>query len=326
MTLALVIILSTAFSVVSGFNDGGNLMAAAAASRTITPARAYLLIVAGALAGPIVAGTAVAATIGAGIVDFAKVGPLPLVAGTAGATASILFAYGTRFPTSASIALVAAMLGSLLVEGDLWAVQWGGVAKVAAGFVGAIVIGFGAGLLAYAIVVALLVHTDRRTGERFMQLQYLTVLLQAAGYGANDAEKMMGLIAAAALGGAAAGRFAVPWWAIALVIASFALGTALGGTRVARTVGGKLFSIRPIHALSFQAAAAATVLAASALGGPLSTTQATASSILGVGASANPRALHWLVARDLILSWIVTVPVGFAAGALATFVLQFAFR
>ena len=155
-----------------------------------------------------------------------------------------------------------------------------------------------------------------------MRLQYLTVFAQAVGYGSNDAEKMMGLVVAATLLGNTKSLFVVPLWVIVLSVLAFATGMAVGGARVAKTIGGKLFRIRPLHALCFQLAAAATVIAASAIGGPLSTTESTASAILGVGAVSNPRGLRWQVARDLVGAWFLTVPAGLGCGMLATLVLR----
>ena len=291
-------------------------------SRTIAPAFAFLIITFAALVGPLVAGTAVAQTIGRGIVDYRDVGVLPLAGGIAGGLVALLMAFVARLPVSASVALVSATIGSLIVTHQLRALMWPGVAKVAFALVGSIVVGFAIGAIAYVLTVLVFSRLRYRTGKRIMALQYASVALLAAGYGANDAEKMMGLIVAAIAIGSPGSSFAVPFWVIALSIAAFATGMALGGPRVARTVGGKLFSIRPIHALSFQAAAAATVLTAAALGGPLSTTETTASAIMGVGAAANPRRLHWQVVRNLCAAWLLTAPMGLLLGIAATALLR----
>jgi PiT family inorganic phosphate transporter len=314
--------LAVAFNVIAGFNDGGNLLAAAASGRIIPLGVAFWVIVAGAFVGPLIVGTAVAATIGHSIVDYAQAGFTPLAGGLVGGIGAVLVAYAARLPTTASVALVGATLGSVWVTGQMRLVQWAGVAKVAYSLFGSAIVGFAAGAIIYTLACFLFAHVSLRQGMRLMRLQYVTVLLQAIGYGANDAEKMMGLIAAAVLIRGAGGGFAVPVWIVAVSIGAFALGMAVGGMRVARTVGGKLFHIHPLHALCFQLAAAGTVLGASSLGGPLSTTEVTASAIMGVGAAANPRALRWRTARNLAAAWLLTAPLGFACGALATFVIR----
>lgn len=244
----------------------------------------------------------------------------------AGGILALLAAYAARIPISASVALVSATIGSLLVTHQLQKLMWSGVAKVGVSLIGSIVVGFIAGAFVYTLAVLAFRNVNLRTGVRLMRLQYVSIALQAIGYGANDAEKIMGLIVAATVIGVPGASFAVPLWVVAVSIAAFALGLAIGGARIAKTVGGKLFRIRPLHALSFQVASAATVLTASSLGAPLSTTETTASAILGVGAADNPRALRWQVARDLVLAWLLTAPVGLIAGVVATRALRTLFH
>ena len=311
-----------AFNVVAGFNDGGNLLAAAASSRTIPLRIAYLLIVAFAFAGPFVFGTAVAKTLGAGIADYAALGTPLLLAAVLASLVVVLGAIWARVPTTMSLALVSAMVGSLLVTHGPSVVHWGGLVKVLIALFGSAVVGFVAGALTFAVLDALLRPATRATGDRLMYLQYATVALQALGYGANDAEKMVGMISAAVAAHTAGHVFHVPVWAIVAPLAAFAAGLFFGGMRVARTIGGKLFSIRPEHALAFQAAAGSTVMAASMLGGPLSTTETTASAIIGVGAVARRRRLRWAVVVRVVMTWLITAPAGLAAGAIAGLIIR----
>lgn len=306
-----------AFNVVAGFNDGGNLLASAAASRTIPLPIAYLLIVGFAFAGPFVFGTAVARTLGAGIADYSTLGTPLLLAAVIASLVVVLGAFWARVPTMMSLALVSAMVGSLLVTRGPGAVHWPGVAKVLIALFGSALVGFAIGALAFAVLNVLLRPATRKAGDRLMYLQYGTVALQALGYGANDAEKMIGMMAAASAASATGHVFSVPMWAIVAALAAFAAGLIVGGMRVARTVGGKLFTIRPEHALAYQAAAGGTVVAASLLGGPLSTTETTASAIVGVGAMARRRRVHWAVVVRIVTAWLITAPAGLAAGAIA---------
>lgn len=301
----------------AGFNDGGNLLASAASSRTIPLRAAYWLIVAAVLAGPFVFGLHVAETIGTGIIDYHKVGTPFLIAGLSGAIVTVLGAYAARLPTSMSVALVSSMVGALVVGPGLRAVQVAGLLKVVAAILGSIIVGFVAGALVYALLYVALRNVDRQTGNRIMLAQYGTVAFAALGYGANDAEKIMGLIAIAA-SIAARTAFTVPAWIVVVSVAAFAIGMAAGGQRVARTVGSKLFVIRPEHALAFQLAAGVTVMTASLLGGPLSTTEATASAIMGVGASDSPRKVRWQTAAHMVAAWLFTLPVGLGMGAIAS--------
>jgi PiT family inorganic phosphate transporter len=311
------VVCALGFNIVAGFNDGGNLLAAAASSRTIPLGVAYALIIVFAFLGPLVFGTGVATTLGTGIADYTTLGPAKLLAAVIASLCVVLLAYAARVPTMMSLALVSAMVGSLLVGPGPAAIHWHGVIKVVASNFGSAVVGFGAGFIAFTILRFLLLPVSRAVGNRIMRLQYATVALQALGYGANDAEKMMGMIAVAAALHAGSHVFHVPLWALAVSVGAFAVGLVFGGARVAKTIGGKLFSIHPEYALAFQAAAGGTVVSAALLGAPLSTTETTASAIVGVGAAARPRRVRWQVVGRIVTAWALTIPAGLAAGAVA---------
>lgn len=305
-------------AVIAGFNDGGNLLALSAASRTIPPLRSFLLIVAGAFAGPFVFGTAVAQTTGSGLADYATVGAAQLFAAIAGAIAAVSATFAARVPTSISAALFASMVGALWSGPGLAAVRWQGVELVAISLVGSVVIGAGGGAIAYAAIAWVLARVHRPTGERIVGFQHLTTLALAMAYGSNDLERTAGLLGAAV----SAGRFSVPTWTFVAAGVAFVVGLVAGGGRIARTVGGKLFSIRPHSALAAEVSSAATVIGSSLLGGPLSTTAVAASALVGVGAAVDPRAIHWRAAAQIALAWVVTVPAALAAGALAGLIVR----
>lgn len=287
----------------------------------MSPLVSLCIIAFGVLFGPIVFGTAVASTIATGIADYPHLGAALLGAGIAGGIVTRIVMYYLSVPTSGSMALVGGMVGSLWAGPGLSAVNWHGVGKVVIALVASPFVGFFAGALAYAIVLLILSFVSRRTGDGIMRLQWATIALQALGYGANDAEKTVGLFAAALLVAGGGTAFATPFWTIALTALAFTTGMVVGGLRIARTVGNRLFSIRPPHALAFQFAAALTVIAAASFGGPVSSTQTTTSAILGVGASDNPRTLHWQTAFRIVASWFLTAPIALGAGALATVIL-----
>jgi PiT family inorganic phosphate transporter len=314
--------LAIVYTLISGASDGGNLLAAAAASRVISPLASIGIIAVGVLFGPIVFGTAVASTIATGIADYPHLGAALLGAGIAGGIITRTVMYFASVPTSGSVALVGAMVGSLWAGPGLSAVHWHGVEKVAIVLVVSPVIGFFAGAIAYAVVLLILSFMSRRDGGRLLRMQWATIALQALGYGANDAEKTVGLFAAAVLVAGGGVAFATPLWTIALTALSFTLGMTTGGLRIARTVGSRLYSIRPPHALAFQLAAALTVIGAALFGGPVSSTQTATSAILGVGAADNPRTLHWQTVFRIVASWFLTAPTALCSGALATLVLH----
>ena len=316
--IAAAIAAAVVLAIVAGFNDGGNLFALSAASRTIPPGRAVLLIVIGAFAGPFLFGTAVAQTTGSGVADYATIGAAQLFAAIIGAIATVSATFAARVPTSISAALFASMVGALWSGPGLGAVHWQGVELVAFSLVGSVVIGVAAGAFAYAIIAWVLARVHRSTGERIVALQHVTTLALAMAYGANDLERTAGLLGAAV----STGRLVIPIWTFVVAGVAFVSGLIFGGGRIARTIGGKLFSIRPQSALATEAASAATVIGSSLLGGPLSTTAVAASALIGVGAVVNPRAIHWRAAAQIVMAWIVTVPAALAAGALAGLVIR----
>jgi PiT family inorganic phosphate transporter len=318
-TLA-VVAAAIAFALAAGFNDGGNLLAISASSRTMTPSIAYLLVVLGVCLGPLAFGTAVARTTGAGIADFHSVGPSTLFAALAGALVTVTATYAARVPTSLSVALFSSMVGALWAGPGFAAIHWIGLEKVAVSMTASVVVGVTAGALIYRCFAWLLARVHRSAGERIVKLQFAAVVLLAMGYGANDMEKSAGLIAAAVQPAA----FVVPAWTLAAAALGFAAGMAIGGVRVAKTVGGKLFSIRAHHALAAESASAATVIGAALLGGPLSTTDTSAAALVGVGAAVNPRAIRWQVVGHIALAWVVTIPSAAAAGALAESIVRLA--
>jgi len=268
--------------------------------------------------GVCVFATAVARETGFGIADAHAAGVGQLVAALDGACGTVALIYAFSVPTSLSAAVFSSMVGALWAGPGLGAVRWSGVETVAISLVGSIVIGAAGGAFAYRMVELLLMHVHRIDGERIVALQYVTMAALAAGYGANDLERTAGLLAAAASSGSAA----VPAWTSLVAALAFVVGLAVGGGRVARTVGGKLFSIRPPSALAAQASSAGTVIGAALLGGPLSTTAVAASALIGVGAALDPRAMRWYAVGRIVATWAITVPAALAAGALAAVLVR----
>ncbi len=315
--LALILLLGY----LSGYNGGGNLMATLLGSRTLPRWVLFPLLTVSIAVGPVIFGTQVAATIGDEIVNLERVGPEVLAAALVAAAAAILVAWRSRVPTSTSVALVGGLVGGALVHGGPAAVHWPGVIKALLSLVLSLVSGFTVGFLVFRAVRWSLRGASPRVGNAVARGQYLTAALQGVGYGANDAEKTMGLLAALAVLSGVSHRFQVTWPMIALTVATFVAGMGVGGWRVARSIGMHVFRLRPVHGLSVQLAAAATVMTAAALGGPVSTTETTDAALLGVGTAQRPSMLRWAVVRSLLLVWGVTMPLALAVGMIVSFIL-----
>jgi PiT family inorganic phosphate transporter len=305
----------------AGANDGGNLAAPALGARALSLVAAFTLMCAGAVVGPLVLGTGVADTIVHAVVALPTGAvEIGVVGAMTGASASVLLAYAQRVPTSLSLAVVGGLVGSALAVGA--PVHWGGVARVAAGLVAALVLGVALGTGAYLAARRLGRGLSRAAGNRLLVLESPALVVAALAYGANDAEKALGLLAwtlaPTALGRAGGHGLRV---AIALVLASGAAWTAgalLGGGRVAASVGARVFRVRPLHALSAQAAAAVTVLGAALAGAPVSTTQTLDAALVGVAAGDGVRRVHWLMVRDMAVALGTAAPVAATLAFVAT--------
>ncbi|MCL6547569.1 MAG: inorganic phosphate transporter [Alicyclobacillus sp.] len=312
---ALAFALILAFTLVSGFNDGGNLLAVFLGNRGLRTDVVVLLMIGMTAAGPLLAGTAVARTIGVQIVDVRRVGLGVLNVALVATLATLMICWRLGIPTSTSFALVGGLSGAGLATAGAHAVIWTGVLKALASLILAVVLGAAAGYAAYALARLVLRGASLNAGVRAGQLQYLSSALVCFGYGANDAEKSVGLFATCWMLAHGTQRFSVHGWMIGLTTAVFAAGLLTGGLRVARTVGYHVFRMRPVHGLCTQAATAAVVLTAAALGGPVSTTQTVDSAIVGVGTRADKARGRGEVLHRFGGVWVGTTPAAFGLSA-----------
>ncbi|AWN17216.1 inorganic phosphate transporter [Salinisphaera sp. LB1] len=317
-----------AFDFTNGFNDAANMVATLVASRAMTPLQAVILVGLFTFAGPIVAGTAVADTIG-GFVDLGglprSLGVLVVVCGVLGAVVWNVIIWWWAMPSSSTHALVGSLVGAVWVSTGAGAVNWGmdalahgqmmGVTKVLLSLLLSPPAGFLIGWLVHRLMRFLLRAAHPSVNRRLRQGQWLTAAALAFSHGANDAQKGMGIITLLLLLAGVLPAFRVPVWVIALSASCMTLGTVLGGWRIVRTVGFGIYKLRPIHGLDAQMTSSAVVFGASLFGGPVSTTHVVNSSIMGIGASEHVRQVHWLKAREIVLTWVITLPGAALAGA-----------
>ncbi len=298
MTVALVL----AFNLLAGFNDGGNLLATLLPSR-VRPIVLWLWLAVVVSLGPIVLGTQVADTIVRRIVTPQSLGPI-LAPATLSALLVVLVSWWQRVPTSMSLALIGAMVGAGTVGGAH--VLWAGATRALVGFILTVLLGGLLGLMIARYGRQVLRHLRR--GAVLSMILLLTALLEGLAYGGNDLEKAIGLL-----------RFSGFSLHAAVLSAalSFALGSAVGSWRIARTVSSQILRLRPPEALYTQAATGLAVLAAATAGIPVSTSQTVDASLLGVGSAENPRHVGWTVARRMIFAWVVTPVAAFVMGGAA---------
>jgi PiT family inorganic phosphate transporter len=300
----------------AGANDGGNLVATAIGARTVRIVVAFVILFGTVLLGPVLLGTSVAHTIVHSVVVLPpRDVPVGLAGAMSGAIASVLAAYSRRVPTSLSLAVVGGLIGGALALPHA-AVQWGGVVRVVLGLLLALAAGFALGLVAYRLLARLGASLSRTTGNHLVGLQPYALALQGLAYGANDSEKALGLLVWVVSGRATATH--VPALYIGLSGVTWIVGTLVAGSRVAASVGLRVFRMRPLHALAVQGSAGLTVTAASLLGLPVSTTQTIDAALMGVGASDQPRRVHWRVVQDMAVALGTTAPLAAVLAFVAT--------
>ncbi len=310
VVLAAIVALGLAFDFVNGFHDTANAIATSVATRVLSPGQAVsmaaILNVIGA-----VSGTAVATTVGRGIVP-PEVATQQLVAAALIAAISWnLLTWWLAIPSSSSHALIFSIVGAGIAAAGVESIQIGGITKTLQGLVFSPLLGF---LVALLLLMALLWIFARsrplRVTRIFGRLQIVSAAYMAFSHGSNDAQKTMGVLtmALASYHGWTGDEWGVPLWVILAAAAAMGLGTAMGGWRIVRTMGLKVVELRPIDGFAAETAAATVIEVASRLGIPVSTTHVISSSILGVGATRSLSAVRWGVAGRIVSTWVITIP------------------
>jgi inorganic phosphate transporter, PiT family len=322
----LALALAFAFALTNGFHDASNAIATLVATRAARPLQAIVLAAIFNLLGPLVVGAAVADTIG-GIVTLG--GPEAIEVVGAGLLAAVAWNVATWWlglPSSSGHALVGGLVGAALVAGGAGAVRWGGLDGIhPVGVLGTLValalspvLGALVALAAIRGLRAAAGRATRRWRGPVRAGQWASAAALAMSHGANDAQKSAGVIAALLVADGRLERLAPPIWVQLACAAMLTVGTTFGGWRIVRTVGRRIYRIRPVDGLASSGAAAGVILAASLVGGPVSTTQVVASSVVGVGAGRRRwHHVHWAIVRHMGLAWIITMPATAALAAVA---------
>jgi PiT family inorganic phosphate transporter len=264
-------------------------------------------------------GTAVAATIGTGIVRPDVINIYTVGAAMVGIVIWSTLAWYYGLPTSESHALVSGLTGAALATAGPDAVIWTGWQKVLLGIVFSTFLGFFSALGMMAVIYRVFQRQSVSTVRSvFGRLQVVSAAFMAFSHGSNDGQKFIGAFTLVLVLSGALPEFAVPLWVILLCGVIMALGTAVGGWRIVRTMGLRLTKLEPVHGFAAETAAAATIELATRLGVPLSTTHTISTAIMGVGATRRMSAVRWGVTRDIVTAWVLTFPVcGFIAWAVA---------
>jgi PiT family inorganic phosphate transporter len=317
------------FDYSNGFHDAANVVAPVIATGALSPRKALLLAAVCEFIGPFLFGTAVAQTIGKGIIDIStfdtKMVGLSIslvVAALMGAISWNLITWYWGLPSSSSHALVGGMVGSVLVAYGPEKIIWSGLLYVIAVLILSPILGLVFGTVFLKLTYYLAKNATPRINALFNRLQILSSIALSLSHGANDAQKSMGLITLSLVILGFIPTFHIPTWVIFSCASAIALGTASGGQRIIKTVGSRIYRLRSVHAFCAQTASATVILGAALLGGPVSTTHVVSSSIMGVGAVQRITAVRWGVAKNIVVAWFITIPAAAIMAGLSFFLIR----
>jgi PiT family inorganic phosphate transporter len=339
MALLLTVIgVALAFEFINGFHDTANSVAAVVGTKVLTPTQAIALAAVTVLCGAL-AGTAVATTVGQGLVDAHCVTGVTLICALLGATLWNLLTWRMGLPSSSSHALIGGLVGSAVASaGNNWNVviwsapvpgkpwyAWGGLLyKVIIPMFSSPILGFVAGFLWMTVLYILLARCrPSSVNTVFRKLQIFSAGYLGFSNGSNDAQKTMGIIALALFTATRAGdltclppwlhflhtpEFRIALWVKVLCAATLAVGTATGGRRIIKTLGRKVSRLQPVNGFAAESTAATVLMVAARLGMPVSTTHAVSTAIMGVGAARNHKAMRWHLVESIMWTWFMTLP------------------
>lgn len=321
--IILVIVLALAFDFINGFHDTANAIATCVSTRAIRPGLAIIGTAVLNFIGAMIS-TGVAKTIGGDIVTSpAMINELVIIAGLTGAIVWNLITWWFGMPSSSSHALIGGMIGAVAFSVGAAALNDWGIIKI---FLSLILSPISAIIIGYIIMKLLFVicHSFKpaKVNMTANRLQILSAALMAFSHGSNDAQKSMGIITLALVSGGFIQTMEVPTLVKILCALAMALGTSVGGWKIIRTVGGKIFKMHPIHGFAADLNSAVVIFSATLLHLPVSTTHVVSGSIMGVGSAQRVKAVHWSVARQMVTAWAMTIPCTAVIGAASYFVIS----
>ena len=316
-TLGLIILVALIFDYINGFHDAANSIATVVSTRVLSPGQAVIWAAFFNFAAAAVVGTAVATTVGSGMVELSVVTYAVILSGLLGAIVWNLITWYFGLPTSSSHALFGGYGGAAVAKAGVGAIIVSGWTKVLLFIVLAPLIGLTVGLL-LMVAIAWLFHDTppTRVDRSFRRLQLLSAAAYSLMHGANDAQKTMGIITGALVTGGYLSTFAVPFWVELVSYTAISLGTLSGGWRIIKTMGTKITKLQPVGGFAAETGAAVAIYTATALGVGISTTHTITGAIVGVGATRRLSAVRWGIAGQIVWAWILTIPASATIGAL----------
>jgi PiT family inorganic phosphate transporter len=317
LTVVALIVVALAFDYINGFHDAANSIATVVSTRVLSPGQAVIWAAFFNFVAAFTFGTAVARTIGKGMIRLDAVTFGVIFGGLMGAIIWDLITWYYGLPTSSSHALIGGYAGAAIANAGFGAIIVSGWTKTLIYIVLAPLFGMTMGL----VIMILIFHLFKRAAPRridrvFRKLQLVSAALYSLGHGGNDAQKTMGIIAGVLFTAGYLKEFSIPVWVILAAHAAIALGTLSGGWRIIHTMGSKITRLQPVGGFAAETAGAITLFVATSFGVPVSTTHTITGAIVGVGATRRLSAVRWGVAGKIVWAWVLTIPMSAMIGAI----------
>ena len=327
LLVILIVLVALAFAFTNGMHDAANSIATIVSTQVLSPRQAVAWAAFFNFVAFLIFGTAVAQTIGVGMIDLAVVTPIVVFAGLLGAISWNLLTWLLGLPTSSSHALIGAYAGAAIAKAGLGVI-------IAHGWVKTIIFIFLAPLVGLVLGVVF-IWVAVRIGQKkqpaqinpwFRKLTLISSCLYSLGHGGNDAQKTMGIIASLVFSAGYMKTFHIPFWIVLSSYAAIALGTLSGGWRIVKTMGQRITKLRPIDGFCAETASAVSIFLATYMGVPVSTTHVITGAISGLGATRRLSAVRWGVTLKIVWAWILTIPGAGLVGGAFYFLLRLIFK
>lgn len=322
--VVLIIFIAVIFDFLNGFHDSANSIATIVTTRVLKPYQAVIMAAIANFAAAFIFTTAVATTIGKGIIQPQDISSGIILSALIAACFWNILTWYFGLPISSSHALIGGLIGASIMRLGVKSLIFGGIFKTvififiapALGFIGAII---------FTTIVTFFVRNQKGNflNKFFARLQILSSFSYSLGHGGNDAQKTMGIISITLFTNHMLGNsFYIPYWVILLSYGAIAFGTYFGGWRIVKTMGTKIIHVKPFHGFCGETSSALTLFISSHFGIPVSTTHVIAGSLMGVGSVENYKRVKWITTRKIFLAWILTIPVAMLFGAILSFLIR----
>jgi inorganic phosphate transporter, PiT family len=318
------------FAFINGFHDGCNVLASSISSRSILPRQAMLIACTAEFIGALILGTAVAETIGRGVVftnnvlaEEPMIGIIFVLSTLLGGIIWNLVTWKYGIPSSSSHALIGGILGSGIFLFGWHSINWINILfKVIIVMFTSPIIGFSIGYFFIKLSILLLKNSSMDVNNHLKKIQHYSMFFLGISHGSSDSQKSMGLIALVLLVINGGSEFYIPLWVKLGCAAAITAGLSVGGWKIIKTVGDKIYKLKPIHSFSSQIAASSVIAASSLFGAPVSTTQIVISSVMGVGAGDRYKKVNWNTVKSIATAWFTTLPSAAAISGFLAFVMK----